>query len=252
MAFTRSLAVDVGIHGIRVNGLAPDVTRSEQLPYDRWLTDEDRAKVPGWVPLGRLGEPADTAGRRRVPRLGPRGVRHRHHDPGRRWHARRRRVVPHGPGGSWLDQPAVRRAEQRPAAAGPSTNRDSGIRCCDDASVNRRLWSVALAIVVPLTVAAVLPACSDGGSGGEQSVVEGATATASTGTTSAPPTSAPATSAPSTSGGRAPTTAAPSTAPRRPGVPTNQLRMKPVRLITGAISPKSVVASGRASCSPRT
>ena len=62
MAFTRSLAVDVGIHGIHVNGLAPDVTRSEQLPYDRWLTDEDRAKVPAWVPLGRLGEPADTAG----------------------------------------------------------------------------------------------------------------------------------------------------------------------------------------------
>lgn len=60
--FTTSLAVDVGRHGVRVNAVAPDVTRSLQLPYDRWLTEDDRARIPTWVPLGRLGEPEDVAG----------------------------------------------------------------------------------------------------------------------------------------------------------------------------------------------
>jgi NAD(P)-dependent dehydrogenase (short-subunit alcohol dehydrogenase family) len=60
--FGRSLAVEVGRHGIRVNDVAPDVTRSRQLPYERWLSEDDLARVPTWVPLGRLGEPRDTAG----------------------------------------------------------------------------------------------------------------------------------------------------------------------------------------------
>ncbi|MEZ5143748.1 MAG: glucose 1-dehydrogenase [Acidimicrobiales bacterium] len=60
--FSKSLALDVGGHGIRVNDIAPDVTRSEQLPYERWLTPDDEARIPTWVPLGRLGEPADAAG----------------------------------------------------------------------------------------------------------------------------------------------------------------------------------------------
>ena len=60
--FGRSLALDVGRHRIRVNDLAPDVTRSLQLPYERWLTEEDEARIPTWVPLGRLGEPRDAAG----------------------------------------------------------------------------------------------------------------------------------------------------------------------------------------------
>ncbi len=60
--FGRSLAVEIGRHGIRVNDIAPDVTRSRQLPYERWLTEEDTARIPTWVPLGRLGEPRDTAG----------------------------------------------------------------------------------------------------------------------------------------------------------------------------------------------
>ena len=56
--FGRSLALDVGRHAIRVNDIAPDVTRSRQLPYERWLTPEDTARIPTWVPLGRLGQPA--------------------------------------------------------------------------------------------------------------------------------------------------------------------------------------------------
>ena len=60
--FGRSLALDVGHYGIRVNDIAPDVTHSLQLPYDRWLTPDDEARIPGWVPLGRLGQPRDVAG----------------------------------------------------------------------------------------------------------------------------------------------------------------------------------------------
>jgi NAD(P)-dependent dehydrogenase (short-subunit alcohol dehydrogenase family) len=60
--FTRCLALDLSEHGIRVNAIAPDVTRSLQLPYDRWLDEDDVARIPQWVPLGRLGEPADGGG----------------------------------------------------------------------------------------------------------------------------------------------------------------------------------------------
>jgi NAD(P)-dependent dehydrogenase (short-subunit alcohol dehydrogenase family) len=59
--FSKSLALDVAEFGIRVNDIAPDVTRSEQLPYDKWLSNEDVAKIPTWVPVGRLGEPDDIA-----------------------------------------------------------------------------------------------------------------------------------------------------------------------------------------------
>ena len=57
--FMKSLAVGLAPHGIRCIDLAPDVTQTPQLPYDRWLTDDDRAKVPQWVPVGRLGSPTD-------------------------------------------------------------------------------------------------------------------------------------------------------------------------------------------------
>jgi NAD(P)-dependent dehydrogenase (short-subunit alcohol dehydrogenase family) len=60
--FSKSLALDVGRHGIRVNDIAPDVIRSAQLPYERWLSPEEEQRIPQWVPLGRLGEPVDVAG----------------------------------------------------------------------------------------------------------------------------------------------------------------------------------------------
>jgi len=60
--FTRCLSLDLSEHGIRVNAIAPDVTQSLQLPYDEWLSDEDRERIPHWVPLSRLGTAADGGG----------------------------------------------------------------------------------------------------------------------------------------------------------------------------------------------
>ncbi|QLL05059.1 SDR family NAD(P)-dependent oxidoreductase [Mycobacterium vicinigordonae] len=59
--FTRSLAVQVGRDGVRVNAIGPDVTESLQVPYSRWLSTEEQAKWPRWVPLGRMGVPEDQA-----------------------------------------------------------------------------------------------------------------------------------------------------------------------------------------------
>jgi meso-butanediol dehydrogenase / (S,S)-butanediol dehydrogenase / diacetyl reductase len=59
--FTRSLAVQVGRDGVRVNAIGPDVTESLQVPYSHWLSAEDRAQWPLWVPVGRMGLPEDQA-----------------------------------------------------------------------------------------------------------------------------------------------------------------------------------------------
>jgi NAD(P)-dependent dehydrogenase (short-subunit alcohol dehydrogenase family) len=59
---TRSLAVEYGRHGIRVNAIAPDVTETLQVPYSKWLKPEDEAMIPAWVPIGRFGRPDDLAG----------------------------------------------------------------------------------------------------------------------------------------------------------------------------------------------
>jgi NAD(P)-dependent dehydrogenase (short-subunit alcohol dehydrogenase family) len=59
---TRSLAVEYGRYGIRVNAIAPDVTETLQVPYSRWVGADEQHLIPTWVPLGRFGTPADTAG----------------------------------------------------------------------------------------------------------------------------------------------------------------------------------------------
>jgi 2-hydroxycyclohexanecarboxyl-CoA dehydrogenase len=61
VAFTRSLAVEVGRHGIRVNAIAPDLMDTEQTPRAAMLYGRPEESVRSWVPLGRFGEPDDCA-----------------------------------------------------------------------------------------------------------------------------------------------------------------------------------------------
>ncbi|TXG90363.1 SDR family NAD(P)-dependent oxidoreductase [Rhodococcus rhodnii] len=60
--FTRSLAVEEGPRGIRVNAIAPDLIDSVQVPYDDIVAEEDRGTWPRWAPLGGPGTPEDVAG----------------------------------------------------------------------------------------------------------------------------------------------------------------------------------------------
>jgi NAD(P)-dependent dehydrogenase (short-subunit alcohol dehydrogenase family) len=59
VAFTRSLAVEVGRHGVRVNAIAPDMANTLQTSEDSKLRGRDRSLIGSWVPLGRFGEPDD-------------------------------------------------------------------------------------------------------------------------------------------------------------------------------------------------
>jgi NAD(P)-dependent dehydrogenase (short-subunit alcohol dehydrogenase family) len=60
--FTKSLALELGNDGIRVNAIAPDLTQSIQVDYDRWVPTEQQHLIPTWVPVGRFGTPDDIAG----------------------------------------------------------------------------------------------------------------------------------------------------------------------------------------------
>lgn len=60
--FTKSLALELGNAGVRVNAIAPDLTESLQVPYSQWVPDDQQELIPNWVPLGRFGTPADIAG----------------------------------------------------------------------------------------------------------------------------------------------------------------------------------------------
>jgi 3-oxoacyl-[acyl-carrier protein] reductase len=60
--FTMSLALELGPEGIRVNAVAPETMDSAQVPLDRMIHESQRHNIPRWIPLGRFGRPADSAG----------------------------------------------------------------------------------------------------------------------------------------------------------------------------------------------
>jgi 2-hydroxycyclohexanecarboxyl-CoA dehydrogenase len=61
IAFTKSLAVEVGHHGVRVNAIAPDMADTLSTPAATMLRGRDPQLVRSWIPLGRFGQPADYA-----------------------------------------------------------------------------------------------------------------------------------------------------------------------------------------------
>ncbi len=58
--FTTSLAVTMGRHGIRVNGIGPDLTQTPQVDYLGGSEDSEHL-WPSWAPVGRVGWPEDQA-----------------------------------------------------------------------------------------------------------------------------------------------------------------------------------------------
>lgn len=59
--FTRALALELALDKIRVNLIAPETTDSEQVPLDRFIAPENRAKANLTLPLNRFGRPEDSA-----------------------------------------------------------------------------------------------------------------------------------------------------------------------------------------------
>jgi NAD(P)-dependent dehydrogenase (short-subunit alcohol dehydrogenase family) len=58
--FTRCLALELAPE-VRVNAIAPDLTQSLQVDYERWVPEAERHKWRLWAPLGRPGTGADQA-----------------------------------------------------------------------------------------------------------------------------------------------------------------------------------------------
>lgn len=59
--FTRCLALEVGRRGIRVNGVAPDLTQTPQVDYLATVAPGEEAMWESWAPVGRVGLPEDQA-----------------------------------------------------------------------------------------------------------------------------------------------------------------------------------------------
>lgn len=58
--FTKSLAVDVARHGVLVNSVAVDKTKTYQVGF--YALPDEYAQLAGtWIPAGRYGEPMDVA-----------------------------------------------------------------------------------------------------------------------------------------------------------------------------------------------
>ncbi|QNA86602.1 SDR family oxidoreductase [Sphingomonas sp. So64.6b] len=60
--FTKSLAVEIGRDGIRVNAIGPETTDTEQVVADSRVPPENRDHLRHWFPIGRFGRPNDSAG----------------------------------------------------------------------------------------------------------------------------------------------------------------------------------------------
>ena len=60
--FSRSLALELGPEGIRVNVIAPETTETPQVPVSLAIPDGNKHHIPRWIPLGRFGQPSDCAG----------------------------------------------------------------------------------------------------------------------------------------------------------------------------------------------
>ena len=62
--FTRTIAVELAEHGIRVNGIAPDLVPTEHMARfaPGLVSDEGRAQQGRYIPLGRAGSLDDCAG----------------------------------------------------------------------------------------------------------------------------------------------------------------------------------------------
>jgi len=62
--FTRTIAVELAEHGIRVNGIAPDVVPTEHMARfaPSLVSEEGRAQQGRYIPLGRAGNLDDCAG----------------------------------------------------------------------------------------------------------------------------------------------------------------------------------------------
>jgi NAD(P)-dependent dehydrogenase (short-subunit alcohol dehydrogenase family) len=59
--FTTSLAGELGRKGIRVNGIAPDLTQTPQVDYVGTTPADAQALWEAWAPVGRVGQPEDQA-----------------------------------------------------------------------------------------------------------------------------------------------------------------------------------------------
>lgn len=58
-AFTKSLAVELGPSGVRVNAIAPDLAETLQTPASAMLRGREPEMIRHWMPLGRFGQPDD-------------------------------------------------------------------------------------------------------------------------------------------------------------------------------------------------